>query len=298
MGFEKINLLLIAHIDSSIGQLALLVCIIAVLSILIAFLAVNLSQKRRHELQLLAKMNADILEQKRKLEESNEMKAQLFSIVSHDFRSPLASLRLFLDLLEGGDLDQAEIKQLSQELKERMNMTFLFMDNLLEWAQSQLNGYQPNLINVNIHNAVEDSFNLFKKQAEIKQISLFNNISKDEEIMSDSNMIKLVLRNLLSNALKYTGNLGKVVIYVNRTPDKVNISVSDTGVGISEDMQQDLYSIRRMNTAGTADEPGTGLGLMLCKEFIEKNGGSIWVESELGKGSTFSFSIPVDEYVN
>jgi signal transduction histidine kinase len=106
-------------------------------------------------------------------------------------------------------------------------------------------------------------------------------------------MLKLVLRNLMSNAIKYSGDGGVIKIYSERTKNKIRISVSDIGVGISEDMKNKIFTSQRVNTYGTSNEPGTGLGLMLCKEFLEKIGGSIWVESEQGKGSIFSFDIPL-----
>jgi len=279
------------------NQLTILIGVIMILCLVIAVLAGNISRKRKHELMLLAKLNQEILDQKQKLEDTNEVKIQLFSIVSHDFKGPLASLHLFLELLESGDLDDGEIKQLAHELKDRMNITFTFIDNLLGWAQSQLKGYQPNPININLHDIVEDSFNLYKKQADTKLISLFNNIPQNEEIVTDNNMLKLVLRNLVSNALKYTDADGKIELNCSKTADNMIVSVKDTGVGMTKEMQERLFTNQRINTIGTANEPGTGLGLMLCKEFIEKNGGSIRVESEPGKGSTFSFTIPLGQVI-
>jgi signal transduction histidine kinase len=276
------------------NQLTIFVAIIMVLCLVIALLAINISRKRKRELKLMANINEKITDQNNKLEISNDVKTRIFSIVSHDFKSPLASLQLFLSLLKGGDLDEKETMHLADELMKRMDITFSFIDNLLGWAQSQLQGYQPMPVEANLSHIVEDSFNLYKKQAQLKEITLYNHISTADYLITDDNMLKLVMRNLVSNALKYTNNGGRVDVSAEKTHDAMIIGVSDSGIGMNVDTQRKLFTMLRINTIGTANEAGTGLGLMLSKEFIEKNGGSIWVKSEPGKGSTFYFSIPTN----
>jgi two-component system, sensor histidine kinase and response regulator len=274
-------------------EFTVFICIVLLLFLIIAILSLIISAKRKRELRLMSNFNARILEQKRNLEEANEVKTQLFSIVSHDFKSPLASLNLFLSVLELGNISIEEIKELARELMNRMNITFSFIDNLLGWAQSQLKGYNPIPVKANPHDIVESSFDLYKKQAQTKGIQFLNNIDPAIRIITDDNMLKLVMRNLISNALKYSMPGGILEIYASKNDKALIISVKDNGIGITDEIKRKLFSSLKVNTIGTAEEPGTGLGLMLCKEFIEKNGGKIWVESEPGKGSTFSFSIPI-----
>ncbi len=275
------------------NQLAFFIGTVMILCLIIALLALGSNKKRRNQLLLMAKLNEEIIEQKQVLEESDELKTKLFSIVSHDFKSPLASLQLFLSMFEEGDFTKEEVKDLSSKLMERMNVTFSFIENLLGWAQSQLKGYTPNLSRINLYKVVEENFELYVKQAEWKGISFKNDIDHNEEIIADNDMLKLVLRNLMSNAIKYSGSGGVIMIYSKREKYKITISVSDTGVGIPEDIRKKIFTSQRVNTYGTSNEPGTGLGLMLCKEFLEKIGGSIRVHSEEGKGSVFSFDIPL-----
>ena len=264
-----------------------------ILCLIIALIALSSSTKRKRQLLLMAKLNEEITGQKKILEETDELKTKLFSIVSHDFKSPLASLQLFLSMFEEGDFTKDEVKELSGKLMERMNVTFSFIENLLGWAQSQMNGYIPNFSRLNLYNIAEENFELYRKQAEGKVIAFHNEIRKDEEIVTDENMLKLVLRNLMSNAIKYTEKGGEVKISANRENKYIIISVCDTGIGMTEAMIRKIFTSQRINTYGTDNEPGTGLGLMLCREFLEKIGGFITVKSEVGKGSTFSVNIPL-----
>jgi len=276
------------------NQFAFFISTVMILCLIIAFLALSSNRKRRNQLLLLSKLNEEIIQQKQTLEESDELKTKLFSIVSHDFKSPLASLQLFLSMFEEGDFTKEEVKELSGKLMERMNVTFSFIENLLSWAQSQLKGYTPNLSKIDLHKLVDENFELYNRQAEWKGIMFQNDINEDEILIADSDMLKLVLRNLMSNAIKYTGNGGYVTIYSVKSKNSITVSVSDTGVGMSQEMIGKIFSGQRVNTYGTFNEPGTGLGLRLCKEFLEKIGGAIRVKSELGKGSTFSFDIPFE----
>jgi len=277
------------------NQLTFFIGTIMILCLIIALIALNSSTKRKRQLLLMAKLNEEITEQKKILEETDELKTKLFSIVSHDFKSPLASLQLFLSMFEEGDFTKDEVKELSGKLMERMNVTFSFIENLLGWAQSQMNGYIPNFSTLNLYNIAAENFELYRKQAEAKEITFHNQINTDEEMVADENMLKLVLRNLMSNAIKYTEKGGEVKISSTRNDNYVFISVCDTGVGMTEAMMHKIFTSQRVNTYGTDNEPGTGLGLMLCREFLEKIGGSISVKSEVGKGSVFSVNIPLQQ---
>lgn len=243
----------------------------------------------------LAALNVKILAQKKELEEAGQFKDRLLSIVSHDFRSPLNSLQGFLMILSEDELPKETVRTLSIGLLEKVKTTSAFLDNLLSWAQAQLQGYHPSLRSINLQMVADDIMTLFKPQADAKGVTLVNNINGKCELRADMNMVKLVLRNLISNAIKYSSAGGKVTVNCRNTTGEEIISVEDSGKGISIEDQQKLFLQQGFSTLGTANEKGTGLGLMLSKEFVEKNGGRIWVNSTPGKGSIFSFSIPSAE---
>ncbi len=172
--------------------------------------------------------------------------------------------------------------------------TLILLDNLLNWAKSQTDQLMFRPANFNFSDVVGEIIKLKTTQAKAKGISL-NYISLDEMVVfADENMLKVILRNLVSNAIKFTEYGGQVNISANRKQDCVEISVSDTGIGMSKKKIKELFNISLHSTnRGTANEHGSGLGLMLCKEFVDKHKGKIWVESQVGKGSDFRFTLPL-----
>ena len=270
---------------------------------LVVYLSNNSKKKSLYTLQLqkqvikdknteLATLNAEILDQKKQLEVTNNFKNKLFSIVSHDFRSPLLSLKSFLFLLEDSDLTHEEVKMMTKDITERVNVTSDFLENLLNWSQSQLQGFKSYKRLVDVHIVTEELFYLFKGHAESKGIVLTNEVPNNTELLTDANTIKLVLRNLITNAIKFTVT-GEVKVNAYFKDAFIIISVKDTGIGVNDDIKMKLFSGDNASSLGTANEKGSGLGLLLCKEFVEGNGGSIWMETEVGKGSAFYFSLPI-----
>ena len=233
-------------------------------------------------------------QQKKKLEELNSLKNKLFSVISHDLKAPMYALRNLFQNVQQHNLPGDEIKDMLPEVVSDLNYTTGLMENLLQWAKSQM---QANTIfpqRFDITETYNEVVHALRLSAKAKNIEIGNNFSKPIYVYADRDMINLVLRNLISNAIKFTPENGSIFISSVNRENVAEISVQDTGIGISKEnldrLFKDFYS-----SNGTSNETGTGLGLMLCKEFLTKNKGSIVVKSEEGKGSEFIFSLPVAE---
>lgn len=248
---------------------------------------------------MLLQLNGELMQKQKELEELNRSKDKFFSIVSHDLRSPFSSLLGITKLLAEGahDLERVEIQELAAALNTQAHNVFDFMENLLKWAQAHTGRmkYQPTVISlVEITAPIEA---LFRETAHTKGIKLHCDISDKLAVYADENMIRSVVQNLVSNALKFTPSGGNVTVFAAQSQKKskfVEISVRDTGVGMSKNDADKLFRIDVVHTTkGTEDETGSGLGLILCKELVEKNGGTIRVESTPGVGTTFTFTLPL-----
>ena len=220
----------------------------------------------------------------------------MFSIISHDLRSSLGAVLSFSDLLlenlDKNSLDK--IRQFAINIYQSSKNTFELLENLLDWSRLQTGNLTQKMEKHNLQSNIDEICMLFSEIAKNKQITLLNNIHSDVFIYCDIDMTKTVLRNLISNALKFTYNQGLVALNFIENGSNIEIQISDSGVGIIAENIPYLFSIEKnISTIGTNNEKGTGLGLMLCKELIEKQGGMIWVESELGKGTTFKFTLPL-----
>ena len=236
------------------------------------------------------KQNLEITDQKEELKRLNAIKDKLFSIVSHDLRGPINSFSGILGLIRSGSITKQEASMLSENLQEDLNRLKSLLDNLLNWAKTQMQGIKSNQVPISLNEVVKENTDLLGMEAHKKQINLVNNVQEGIKILADLDMTKLILRNLINNAIKFTQNNGNVVIHARCLEDYVEISVEDTGVGIPKDITGKLFSDDyHYSKLGTSKEDGSGLGLLLCREFIEENGGKIWVESEEGKGSIFKF---------
>jgi signal transduction histidine kinase len=249
-------------------------------------------EKERLENEVQLRTN-EIKKQNLQLEEVNHVKDKLFSVVSHDIKGPLSSLHLALTLAKSGALSSEEFQELTASLELRLSQTSEFIDNLLQWAKLQMKGetFDPDKLDVSA--LARESVRLLEPECVHKKITLKNNLQGSFSAYADLNMMRSVIRNLLTNAIKFTKPNGTITINAYRVDAKIIISVADTGVGIPTKNRERLFTLTSITTEGTHNEKGTGLGLLLCREFVEKNGGKIWVESEPGKGTTFFFSIPV-----
>ena len=229
------------------------------------------------------------------LEELNRLKDRLLSIVSHDFRGPLNSLQGTLTLLLRGALTQDEFRLLTQDLVEKLDHTSNLLDNLLNWARSQMQGMKvyPKMVDLKI--IADDCVSLLSPIAEKKLVIINSLIDDSIMVHADNEMVKLILRNLLSNSIKFSHPRSRIWLSATMEEGKAVIKVKDEGLGMSNENQHKLFTYENFSTYGTSNEKGMGIGLLLCKDFIERNGGEIWFESELGKGTTFYFNLPTKE---
>jgi two-component system, sensor histidine kinase and response regulator len=230
--------------------------------------------------------------QTNELRELNSMKNKLFSVISHDLKTPLYALRNLFRSVQQYDLPAEEIKVYIPEVVNNLNFTTSLMENLLQWVKSQMqkNEVHPQIIEMSA--LVSEATDLLRLQADTKQIAITFDEKHPVHIYADRDMISLVIRNLLSNAIKFTPASGSIEIGIIEKVSLVELYVKDTGVGIEPHVMKQLFENKYYSTQGTANETGTGLGLMLCNDFITKNGGNIQVKSEVGKGSVFSFVLP------
>lgn len=229
------------------------------------------------------------------LEETIASKDKFFSIIAHDLKSPFNTLIGFSDLLlkTFDDREPEEIKKLLKHINDSSLLGFNLLNNLLEWSRSQTGKIKYEPVLFDFAQLVDEVIDLHSGTAEKKKIKLDGSGLAIGEVNADRKMIYTVLRNLVSNALKFTQPGGEIRISGKDMGNEFEISVSDSGVGIPANKLDKLFSIsENISTQGTDNETGTGLGLLLCKEFVEKNGGKIRVQSAVGKGSEFLFTIP------
>ena len=243
-----------------------------------------------------ARLNEMLGESESRLKELNASKDKFFSIISHDLRSPFTSITGFAEvMLEDMDtLSQDEIKDFTGSIYKSSKNIQNLLENLLQWSRVQTGRIEFNPINFDLTNLANDVIALYQVNAARKKIMLTNSLENEYYVKADKFMIDTVLRNLISNSIKFTKQGGAITIVSKELSDQkmLQISVEDTGVGMKEEVISKLFKIdEHFTTKGTDKEKGTGLGLILCKEFIEKNGGKIWAESTLGEGSQFKFLI-------
>jgi len=241
----------------------------------------------------ISRQNVEIQEQAEKLKELNQLKDKLFSIISHDLRSPLGSLLTLLSVTKEGYFTEEGFKNVIEDLSKNVGYTYELLENLLKWAQSQLQGTKLNPSVFNLIDATKNKLNIYSEQAVSKGITLQNLINDDISVYADRDMIELVLRNLIANAIKFSNDGSTVSVSAKQKDDWVEVCVADSGQGITPENLKKLFGKELFTTVGTRKEKGSGLGLVLCKDFITLNGGKIWASSTLGKGSKFFFTLPI-----
>ncbi|CAM3457723.1 PAS domain-containing sensor histidine kinase [Zobellia roscoffensis] len=249
----------------------------------------NISDKKKGEENLRKK--------EAQLKDVGATKDKLFSIIAHDLRSPFNNISLLTDLLSDS-IQKNDVAQSNEylELIDRTTKNSLnLLDNLLNWAKSQTGQLELVSESVCINQIINETLELCKTIAETKNITLNSSKVQVVEVYSDDKIIRTIVRNLVSNAIKFTKPGGNISLSTELRDIYVEVTVSDDGVGMSPDTSQKLFGINtNMACVGTADEKGSGFGLVLCKEFVEKLGGKIWAESTLGEGSDFKFTIPLN----
>lgn len=235
-------------------------------------------------------------DKERKITEEKTIAIQtLMSIISHDMKTPLMNIQGYLQLLNTSVVDQEDRQVLEKGLLKSTNNTMEMLNNLLRWSKSQMEGPSVNLVVVNLMATLQATIEMESMHALKKNISLNYYIPDTLEVIADINMLQLVVRNLISNALKFTMHGGKITIKAEVISGECKISISDNGKGIPLDKQEKIFSIKSDPEFGTDNERGIGLGLVLCKEFIERQGGRIGFESNPGLGSHFFIFINYNE---
>jgi PAS domain S-box-containing protein len=230
------------------------------------------------------------------MRELNATKDKFFSIIAHDLKGPFNAILGFSELLSESydDFDEEEKKKFIHNIKIASDSTFKLLENLLDWSRLQTGKINPIPEMIDLSLLTLENISVLKSMADSKKIKLFSSIQYNTRAYADTNMVKTVLRNLVSNAIKFTHPGGEVKIQAIENRNMAEVCISDNGVGIEEERIGLLFHIdEKLSTSGTANETGTGLGLLLCKEMIERQGGHIWVESEAGKGSRFFFTLPL-----
>ncbi|MEO5976990.1 MAG: tetratricopeptide repeat-containing sensor histidine kinase [Chryseolinea sp.] len=269
-----------------------ILAVVMALSVIL-LLSVYRSGRRRRQINTLLLQHQEEMEKRsEELERLNQVKDKFFSIISHDLRSPINALSGLLDLLDKGAISATELPKHIKELKIRFNHTRTLLNNLLDWTLLQMDKLSLQAAKIDVYSIVEENIQLLSS-VKNKDITLVNEVPKNAIGFADSNTINLVIRNLMTNSIKFTNGGGVVRVAAIEKGSEWLVSVNDNGVGMPDEVLKMLFDkTAPYTTRGTANEKGTGLGLILCKEFVEKNGGKIWVESEEGKGSTFYFTLP------
>ncbi len=268
------------------------------LFILLIFIVITFIIRRNEKIQknLNIELNTkrqDLEKSEINLREINSTKDKLFSIIGHDLRGPIGAFQGLLKLFKNGEIGQEEFLDFVPKLKSDIDHISFTLNNLLTWGQSQMNGANTKPSITPLENLVKENMNLLSETAINKSITLVNQIPNDTISWIDSNQIDIVIRNLISNALKFTPENGKITIGVMEKNNQWEVFVKDTGIGMNTDVQKQIFAKNsNITTYGTNNEKGTGLGLSLCKEMVEKNNGKIWVTSRLEKGSCFYFTVP------
>lgn len=233
------------------------------------------------------------LEKSQELQQANESKTKLLSILSHDLRSPLNSIQSFLEILIEYKLEEDEKKAIKMSLLKETKNTQTMLQNLLSWTKSQMEGgVRCNLTNINLFDVLKITIDIQQTAAQEKAIKIRNEIDPSAVVLADVDMIKLVVRNIINNAVKFTRQGGEILLKTEIVNNEFLLSIQDNGIGISKDKQQYLFSYESTSTYGTKNEKGIGLGLLLCKEFTELQGGKISYTSIDQKGTTFTITFP------
>jgi signal transduction histidine kinase len=292
--------------QTRVYALIIVVVLVAILSFIL-YRGYAIKQKINRLLTLqrnrLTEQNAEInqqreeiLSQSEMLQQANDLKDRLFSIIAHDLRSPFNSLLMIIQYLDNQVFTPQELKQLKDKLYANITSLSEMLNNLLLWANQQMHGEISGKKMIDIQHFIQKNLKVFEIPAAEKNIVLQNEASDQVLAYGYADQIDSVLRNLINNAIKFTHSEGIIVVAAHQQAHEILVSVRDTGVGIPSDKINQIFTNHsKISSLGTAKEIGSGLGLMLCRDFVENNGGKIWVESQAGIGTTFFFTLPIFE---
>ncbi len=263
--------------------------------------AVDYIRKPIDKVELIARVRSmlELSDSYKQIKALNYQKDKMFSIIGHDLRGPIGNFRNMLEVLITNQetLNREYINDVLEDMKETAGSTFSLLENLLLWARSQMQDIDYELDVFCMNDLIDENIRLLNESAKNKSIELINDLQYVVQVYADRNMTSTIVRNLISNAIKFTHSFGKIIISAkqsNADEKMVDFSVTDNGIGMSEQLITEIFEKKTGPIElGTNNEKGSGLGLLLCKEFIEQQGGKISVESQKGKGSIFSFTLPL-----
>lgn len=244
---------------------------------------------------MLLRAERTIRRQNEKLKSALEARDKLYSVIAHDLRAPIGTIKMINSSIENqkARIQDPAIRRLFEMINETTEEAFNLLENLLRWTRNQNGKTKVYAANFNITRAIRQVASLFTTIAEAKDIKICNHVIENSYIYADEDMIKTVLRNLISNAVKFTYPGGTIDLELTETPDGVVVSVRDNGKGIPKEIQSKLLKPNKyITTYGTRNEKGSGLGLVLCQDFIKMNKGKFWFSSQEGVGTTFYFTLP------
>lgn len=256
------------------------------------FVTIYLRNKYNSERKVAEERATRIGEQNRQLEQLNVQKNKLFSIMAHDLRGPFNSISQVVDMLNSNHITEEEQVRFMGHLKDFTVSTSDMLSNLLSWSYSQLQGTKVHLAVIPVHKVAEAVLYVQQAFAVKKQLTVTMSVPVPHEALADYNMLEIVLRNLLNNAIKFTPAGGRIHVFSQVKNNTCFISVQDTGIGLSKEAEEHLFTFNLGSTRGTHNEKGIGLGLNLCRELVELQGGTIEVETEPGIGSVFTICLP------
>lgn len=245
----------------------------------------TLNEELNTQMELTSAQNAE-------LEKLNGIKNKFFSIISHDLRGPIGTLQSLLSIYHDGDIGKKEFNALLFKLEDTILTTGAFLDNLLEWSKNQLEGMLVKPVNFNLSDYITENIHLCASKIELKKLKVINGITEPAMVYADQNMINLVVRNLLSNSIKFCNPEDEISFSIQQKDNRVIMALSDTGPGINEANIDTLFSLEHTLSSGTQGEKGNNLGLILCRDMIIQNQGTIRFETEQGKGTTFWVNLP------
>ena len=270
---------------------------------LIKGLAREISENTRNLIQLhdtIASQRDEIEKQRAELAELNQTKDKLFSIMGHDLRSPVASIITLIEILlsDLGNMNHKEIRELLNDISQLSQIHIKLLENLLQWARLQTGALQCHPDNYLLSEIIRDTIPICEYRFKAKDIKFVQELEYQTTVFVDNNMIQTVIRNLITNAGKFTRRGGAITLKSEKLDDyEVQVSVSDTGIGMSQQQLAQLFKLDKLQSRyGTENEAGTGLGLIICRDFVQKNNGRIWATSSENEGSTFFFTLPISQH--
>jgi len=253
---------------------------------------INLMLEEKNNQVLTQKENID--EQAHKLNELNVLKDRLISVLAHDLRAPLSTLRGLFGLLQDDTITHQELVEMIPSVLKKLEYTSDFLDTLLFWINSQMENFESSVKSFSIKDIVEYEMENYQEQAILKGITLIDNVPDSTMASADPNSIRIVIRNLITNAIKFSGEKDTIEVVASTTDEMIEIKVKDTGTGIPPEKLKKLFKSKVDSSIGTHQESGTGMGLLFCKDLVEKCNGKIWVTSQQDVGTEFSFTVPAD----